>query len=78
MLTKLALQGRFVTLALMLAIVIGGWFSLTSLQVELLPDIEFPAVTISTFYADASSQDVLDNVTIPIENALDGIGEITS
>ncbi|MBN4064839.1 efflux RND transporter permease subunit [Dehalococcoides mccartyi] len=78
MLTKIALRGRFVTIALMLAIIIGGWFSLTKLQVELLPDIEFPAITISTFYPDASSQTVLDDVTIPIENALDGIPEITA
>lgn len=78
MLTKLALRGRFVTLALMIAIIAGGAFSLTKIQIELFPDIEFPAVTISTFYPDASSQEVLDGVSIPIEDALDGIGEITS
>ena len=78
MLTKLALRGRFVTLAIMIAIIVVGAFSLTKIQIELFPDIEFPAVTISTFYPDASPQEVLTDVSIPVENALDGISEITS
>lgn len=70
MLTRLALRFRLLTLGLMLAVVVGGVFSLTRLQIELFPDIDFPAVTVFAAYSEASPQQVLQDVTIPIERAL--------
>ncbi|MBM3933133.1 MAG: efflux RND transporter permease subunit [SAR202 cluster bacterium] len=75
MLTRLALRARVLTLVLTAAVIAGGAFSLSKLQLELLPDFDFPLVTVAVFYPEADAQTVLNDVTIPIERALDDVGE---
>ncbi|MEX0761302.1 MAG: efflux RND transporter permease subunit [Dehalococcoidia bacterium] len=78
MFTRLALRYRIITIVLMLAVMAGGAYSLTKLQVALLPDIEFPAVTIAAPYPGALPQQVLDDVTLPIEGALADLDGVTT
>jgi HAE1 family hydrophobic/amphiphilic exporter-1 len=47
-----------------------------SLQVELFPEIEFPLVTVMTFYPSANPDAVASDVTAPIENAISGTSGI--
>lgn len=80
-LTGLALSRRPVTVLIMILVLVGGILTYRSLPVELFPDIEFPLVTVATFYPSASSETVVQDVTIPIENAissLDGLENIQS
>jgi len=56
------------TLMLFLAVIILGAFSLTRLPIDMLPDIEMPAVSILTFWPGASASDVETEVTTPIED----------
>jgi HAE1 family hydrophobic/amphiphilic exporter-1 len=62
-------------------IAIGGVFSATKFRQEQLPDINFPAVNISAVYPGASPNDVLNQVTIPLETVLrnvEGVKNVTS
>ncbi len=65
--TRLALRARIITLILLAVLIVGGIWSYTRLQVEFLPSVDFPLVTVVTFYPGASPDTVLEDVTIPVE-----------
>ncbi len=70
----------FVSMVACIVLVLGG-FSLRYLPVDLFPEIDFPAVSISTEYEDASPEEVEELITRPIErsvSAVTGIEEISS
>ena len=72
-LTDLAVRNRSVTILMTVAIMIAGVYSWSTLQQELLPNIDFPLVTVIAPYPGAGAQDVTDQVTKPIERAISGI-----
>ncbi len=72
-LTEFAVNKRSVTLLLAAALFLAGIYSWSSLKQELLPDIEFPIITIVAPYPGAGASDVTDQVTRPIERAVSGI-----
>ena len=64
----------------LIAVVLGS-MALSRLPVDLLPDIEYPFVTVNVAYPNASPQAMEELVAKPIENAVatvQGIEEITS
>ena len=61
-----------IILLLAVFVIFGGAFSATQLKSELLPNIDFPAVTVFTVYPGAAPDDVLRDVTQPIERAVAG------
>ncbi|MDP7534198.1 MAG: efflux RND transporter permease subunit, partial [SAR202 cluster bacterium] len=71
-LTGLALRRRSVTVLIILLVLGGGLATYMSLQVELFPEIEFPLVTVMTFYPSANPDAVASDVTQPIESAISG------
>jgi CzcA family heavy metal efflux pump len=56
------------TLMLFLAVIIVGAVSLTRLPIDMLPEIEMPAVSILTFWPGASASDVETEITKHIED----------
>ena len=72
-LSELAVSKRSVTLLLAGALFIAGISAWGSLKQELLPDIEFPVITVIAPYPGAGSQDVADQVAVPIERAISGV-----
>ena len=72
-LSDLAVSKRSVTLLLAGALFIAGISAWGSLKQELLPDIEFPVITVIAPYPGAGSQDVADKVAEPIERAISGV-----
>lgn len=54
-----------------------GLYSATSLKIENQPDVSFPMVMVTTSYA-ASPQDVMSEVTEPIEDKLASLEELDS
>ncbi len=81
LLTRFALMKTWITY-LLTAILAGVclWGTLT-LKQELLPDIELPMMTIVTVYPQAQPEDVMNEVTIPIESTvsdISGLKHITS
>ena len=72
-LSRLALSKRSVTLLFAVALFFAGASAWGSLKQELLPDIDFPVITVVTPYPGAGSSDVTEQVTKPIENAISGV-----
>ncbi len=72
-LTGLALRRRSVTILVIVILLAAGIFTFRSLPVELFPEIEFPLVTVFTFYPSANPEAVARDVTEPIEEAISGI-----
>lgn len=58
------------TTFLMLTIVLAGWFAFVKLPVNDLPIIEHPHIKVHAGYLGASSDAVLNQVTIPLEKEL--------
>ena len=54
-------------------VVILGLFSLAKLPIDLLPDIETNQIMVVTMYPGASSEDIEQNVTKPLENSLNSV-----
>lgn len=63
-------------LMIILALVVLGYRSLTILQVDRYPKVDFPFVSIITVFPGAGPEDVEDLVVKPIEDAVAGIGGI--
>lgn len=68
--TRLSLRFKWVTIALTIAFLVLGVIGAVQLNQDLLPDIEFPQTFIVTFRPGASNDDLLNLITIPLENAL--------
>lgn len=68
---------RGVTFTMIFLIVIGfGMFSLTQLQTDLLPDIEFPVVIVMTSYSGVAPEDIENLITRPIEEVMVGVEDV--
>lgn len=79
--TQISLKLRWITLLLSVAALVVGVVALTQLNQELLPPIEFPAMVAVTFWQGTTTEDMLEEVTIPQENAvkdLEGIVNVES
>ncbi len=68
---------RFVTvLMVFLGILVLGLVSLYTLPVDLLPEIEIPAISVVTVYPGASAEDVESQVTKKIEERISTVGNL--
>ena len=72
-LTELAISKRSVALLLAVALFIGGVSAWGSLKQELLPDIDFPVITVIAPLPGAGAADVAEQVAKPIERAIASI-----
>jgi HAE1 family hydrophobic/amphiphilic exporter-1 len=81
LITRLALRLRWPTILFTLAVVAAGVLSLTQLNQELLPNIEFPVNAIVVRWPAESAQAMVEQVAIPMENTLSdipGVLDVTS
>ena len=76
--TKMALNRRTVTVLAIALVLAAGIFTYRTLPVELFPEIEFPLVTVTTFYPSANPESVARDVTAPIENVMSGLDGLES
>ena len=72
-LSSLAISQRSIVLLLAIALFIGGISAWGSLKQELLPDIDFPVITVVAAYPGAGASDVATAVAEPIEQAIKGV-----
>lgn len=77
-LTKLAVARRSVTILIALAVFGGGVASWGNLKQELLPNIDFPIVTVIAPYPGAGTADVAEQVASPIEAAVAAVPGVES
>ena len=69
-LLRFALQQRFVTIVLSLALIGLGVWSFLQLKIEAYPDISDTQAVVITLYPGRAAEEVEQQVTVPIERAL--------
>jgi hydrophobic/amphiphilic exporter-1 (mainly G- bacteria), HAE1 family len=77
-LSQLAVSQRSVTLLLAFALFIAGISAWGSLKQELLPDVDFPVITVIAPYPGAGATDVAAQVAQPIERSIQSIPRLSS
>jgi HAE1 family hydrophobic/amphiphilic exporter-1 len=80
-LSRFAVNHPIFTIMAALILIILGTVSLTHLPIDLMPDITYPTLSVSTIYENASPEEVEELITRPIEEAMSavpGAEEITS
>jgi HAE1 family hydrophobic/amphiphilic exporter-1 len=75
-LTDYSLKKPITTFMIFIAIVVIGFFSLSRLAIDLLPDIEFPSLSVSVSYPGASPKEVETLITEPLERAVSTIQNV--
>ena len=68
-----AVKRPIMTTLVFVAIIILGLFSLAKLPIDLYPDIDTNTIMVITIYPGASAEDIEQNVTKPLENALNSV-----
>jgi HAE1 family hydrophobic/amphiphilic exporter-1 len=79
--TRVSIGNPVFATMMMAALLVLGAFSYNRLSVELFPDVSFPVVVVQTVYPGASPENVEEEVTRPIEeavNTVSGIKELRS
>ncbi|MCF6136547.1 efflux RND transporter permease subunit [Pseudalkalibacillus berkeleyi] len=80
-LTKLSLKNTVAILILTALVIGGGVLSSFQIKNETFPDVTFPVLTVQTVYPGASTEEIEENVTTPLEDSLlnlEGYEAITS
>jgi HAE1 family hydrophobic/amphiphilic exporter-1 len=72
-LTRRAVRHPWVTIGISALLLIAGIIGVFQMNLELIPSIEFPQTMILATYPGAEAQDTLQQVTIPLENAVKNI-----
>jgi multidrug efflux pump subunit AcrB len=76
--TEISVKNPVFATMMMAALVVMGLFAYQRLPVDQMPDVTFPFVQVSTAYPGASSEAVMQDVTRPIEEAVNTISGIKS
>ncbi|MCP8968525.1 efflux RND transporter permease subunit [Ectobacillus ponti] len=77
-LTRFSLKNAVAVFIISFLLILGGLYSFSGLKVDLLPNIEFPQVSVEVIYPGASPDDVNQQVTTKLENELKGIEGLKS
>jgi CzcA family heavy metal efflux pump len=80
-LTEFAVNKKYTTVAVVLAVILLGTAGYFSLETKLNPDIDPVVVTITTTYQGATAQDISDLINQPLEEDLgtiEGVEQISS
>ena len=72
-LTKLAVHRPVSTLMACLIVVLLGGMSLSRLSIDLMPDVTFPTVSVTTVYEGAGPEEIETLITRPLEQALGSV-----
>jgi hydrophobic/amphiphilic exporter-1 (mainly G- bacteria), HAE1 family len=76
-----AVRRPVLTIMAALIVILLGAISLSRLSIDLMPDISYPTLSVSTEYENASPEEVEELITRPIEEAMSavpGVEEVTS
>ncbi len=80
-LSQFSVHHPIFTVMIFLIVIILGFVSFTRLPIDLMPDITYPTLSVSTSYGNASPEEMEELITRPIEEALaavPGVEEISS
>ncbi|MCM1517475.1 MAG: efflux RND transporter permease subunit [Pseudoflavonifractor sp.] len=71
-----AVKRPIMTTLCFVAVAILGLFSLSTLPIDLYPDVETNTIMVLTTYSGASASDIEQNVTRPLENSLNAVNDL--
>jgi len=80
-LSRFAVNHPVFTIMSVLIVMILGGISLSRLPIDLMPDITYPTLSISTTYENASPREIEELITRPVEEAMSavpGVEQVTS
>jgi HAE1 family hydrophobic/amphiphilic exporter-1 len=80
-LSEFSVDHPIFTVMIFLIVIILGFISFSRLPIDLMPDITFPTLSVSTSYGNASPEEMEELITRPVEEALaavPGVEEISS
>jgi hydrophobic/amphiphilic exporter-1 (mainly G- bacteria), HAE1 family len=77
-LTKFSLKNPVAIFIFSFLLIVSGVFSFTNLKVDLLPNVEFPQLTIQTVYPGASPEDVNKQISGKLEAQLNQVENVKS
>ena len=81
LLTRLAVHRPVTTMMASLIVVLLGGMALSRLRVDLMPDTEWPVVSVTTLYPGAGPEEIETLITRPMEQAIgsvQGVVELSS
>ncbi|MFY9262173.1 MAG: efflux RND transporter permease subunit [Actinomycetaceae bacterium] len=73
-----SLKNRAFVALLSIVIAVLGVFSMSTLKQELIPSVELPAVNVIAISPGATSEQINERISVPIETQLQTIEEVTS
>jgi HAE1 family hydrophobic/amphiphilic exporter-1 len=76
LLTRMSVKRPIMMVMIVLAFVIFGLLSFTRLPIDLMPDVEFPFVTVQTVYQGAGPAEVESAVVKPLEEELSTLNDL--
>ena len=74
--TKLILRRPVSTFLAVLSLLFFGFIAFTTMKMELLPDMNFPYMIVSTVYPGASPEDIDELVSKPIEEEVSLLSDV--
>ncbi|MCA9081020.1 MAG: efflux RND transporter permease subunit [Planctomycetaceae bacterium] len=72
-LARTSVKRPVTTLMVSIIVALLGWVSLTGISVDLMPSLEFPTITVTTFYPGAGPEEVETLITRPLEQTLSSV-----
>jgi len=73
---EFSVNRRVTTAMLAMILVVLGFIALANLGLDFFPDIEFPTVSVVTTYSGASSEDIENTITRPLEQIVNTISRV--
>jgi HAE1 family hydrophobic/amphiphilic exporter-1 len=78
---KISITRPVLTTVIFIIIILLGTVSLMRLSIDMMPEVEYPTLTVTTSYGNVGPQEIEESITKPIEEALaavQGVEEISS
>lgn len=75
---QFSISNKFALWLLTLIVVVGGIYSSMNMKMETLPNITLPVITVTTTYPGATPQEVDDQVTKPLEQAIQNLSDVNN
>ncbi|NWJ95278.1 MAG: efflux RND transporter permease subunit [Chloroflexi bacterium] len=77
-LTNWVLKRKAAAVLIAILLLLLGGFSVTQLKSELMPSLDLPYLTVTTVYSGAASNDVMEQVTKPVEQIVGTLPRLKS
>lgn len=70
------IRNKLAVWILTFAVTFGGIFASTKMKMEMIPDISIPLLMVITTYPGATAEQVMNEVSIPLENAIENLENV--